>query len=141
MTQPLHAVNTQAAVIRAGRYLMIARGEFEEHAPGVLSPPGGKVEHGEDETGVIEATLRREVLEETGVIVGKMSYIRSRRFRSDEGASIVDCAFLCKYESGEASAADPDEVATVHWLTAVDVQRLCQGNGPAIMSVVAMSGQ
>ena len=121
MNHPQHVVNTQAAVFRGGRYLMIVRGEFEEHAPGALSPPGGKVEYGDDETGVIEATLRREVLEETGVTVGEMSYIRSRRFESDEGTSIVDLAFLCKYQSGEAFAADPDEVAEVYWLTAEEI--------------------
>ena len=72
MDHPLHVVNAQATVVREGRYLMIVRGEFEEHAPGALSPPGGKVEHGDDETGVLESTVRREVLEETGVTVGEI---------------------------------------------------------------------
>ena len=122
MADPLHVVNTQALVVRDGRFLMIVRGESEEHAPGALSPPGGKVEHGEDATGVLEDTVRREVLEETGVFVGEMAYIRSRRFTMDRGTPVVDSAFLCQYQSGEAFAADPDEVASVEWLTAEEIE-------------------
>ncbi len=121
MSDPLHVANTQALVVRNGRYLMIVRSESEEQAPGALSPPGGKVGHGDDETGVLEETLRREVLEETGVAVGAMAYVRSSRFSMDRGTSVVDVAFLCQYHSGEAHAADPEEVAGVEWLTANEI--------------------
>ena len=122
MSDPLHVVNTQALVVRDGRYLVIVRSESEDHAPGALSPPGGKVEHGDDETGVLEETLRREVLEETGVAVGAMAYVRSRRFTMDRGTPVVDCAFLCQYQGGEAHVADQDEVAGVEWLTADEIE-------------------
>ena len=122
MADPLHIVNTQALVVRDGRFLMIVRGESEEHAPGALSPPGGKVEHGESATGVLEDTLRREVLEETGVSVGEVAYIRSSRFTTDRGTPVVDSAFLCQYQRGEAYAADPDEVAGIEWLTAEEIE-------------------
>ena len=121
MPHPMHVVNTQGLIIRQGRYLMIVRGEFEEQDPGALSPPGGKAEHGDDETGILEATLRREVLEETGVTVGEMAYIRSSRFRMDSGTPVIDAAFLCKYESGEAHPADLDEVDSVEWLTSEEI--------------------
>ena len=122
MADPLHIVNTQALVVRDGRFLMIVRGDSEEHAPGALSPPGGKVEHGKDATGILEDTLRREVLEETGVSVGEMAHIRSSRFTTDSGTPVVDSAFLCRYQSGEAYAADPDEVAGVEWLTPEEIE-------------------
>ena len=121
MPNPLHVVNTQGLVVRDGRYLMIVRGEHEEQAPGALSPPGGKVEHGEDATSVLEDTLRREVLEETGVVIGETAYVHSSRFTLDTGSQVVDSAFLCRYQSGEAHAADPDEVAHVEWLTAEQI--------------------
>ena len=122
MADPLYIVNTQALVVRDGRFLMIVRGDSEEHAPGALSPPGSKVEHGLNVTGVLEDTLRREVLEETGVSVGETAYIRSSRFTTDGGTPVVDSAFLCRYQSGEAYAADPDEVAGVEWLTPQEIE-------------------
>ena len=121
MPDPLHIANTQGLVVRDGRFLMIVRGESEAHAPGALSPPGGKVEHGEDATAVLEDTMRRELLQETGVSIGEMAYIRSRRFTTDRGTPVVDSAFLCQYQGGEAYAADPDEVAGVEWLTAEEI--------------------
>ena len=108
MSDPLHVVNTQALVVRDGRYLMILRSEFEVHAPGVLSPPGGKVEHGDDET---------------GVTVGAIAYVRSRRFKMNRGTPVVDIAFLCQYQSGEAHTADPNEVTGVERLTVEEIEK------------------
>ena len=87
-----------------------------------MSPPGGKVEHGKDATGILEDTVRREVLEETGVSVGEMAYIHSSRFTTDGGTPVVDSAFLCRSQSGEAYAADPDEIAGVEWLTPEEIE-------------------
>ena len=117
MPLPTFVVNTQGLVVKDGRYLMIVRGENEAQAPGVLAPPGGKAEYGADGNNVVEDTLRREILEETGVTVGEMAYVRSNRFTLDTGEPVVDIAFLCRFESGEAHTADPDEVAAVEWLT------------------------
>ena len=38
-------VNVEVAVVRGGEVLLITRGAGEEHAPGVLSLPGGKLAH------------------------------------------------------------------------------------------------
>ncbi len=121
MSLPHFVVNTQGFVVQNGRYLMIVRGEQEDQAPGMLSAPGGKVEPGEDGDDVVEETLRREILEETGVTVGETAYIRSNRFTLDTGEPVVDIAFLCQFQSGEAHIADPDEVAEVLWLTAQEI--------------------
>ncbi len=121
MPLPSFVVNTQALIVRDNRYLMIVRGEHEEQAPGVLAPPGGKVEHGDEGAGILEETLRREILEETGVTVGEMAYIRSSQFTLDTGESVIDVAFLCQFKSGEAHVADPDEVAAVLWLTVDEI--------------------
>ncbi len=121
MPLPQFVVNTQGMVIKDGRYLMIVRGQDEDQAPGALSAPGGKVEPGEDGDGVVEQTLRREILEETGVVIGEMAYIRSTRFTLETGEPVVDIAFLCKFESGTAHVADPAEVAETLWLTAAEI--------------------
>lgn len=57
MPNPLHIVNTQGLIVRDGLYLMIMRSDLVAQAPGTLSPLGGKVEFGGDETGVLEAAL------------------------------------------------------------------------------------
>ena len=122
LTDPLHVVNTQALVVLDGRFVMILRNESEEQATGVLSPPGGEVKHGEDATGILEDTLLHEVLEETGVSVGEMAYIRSRQFTMDRGTIAVDTAFLCQYQSGDTYAADRNEVTGVEWLTTEEIE-------------------
>lgn len=121
MPLPSFIVNTQGFVIRGDRYLMIVRGEAEDQAPDVLSAPGGKVELGDDADGVLEETLRREILEETGVTFGQMTYIRSSKFTMDTGEPVVDVAFLCQFAGGNAQVLDPDEVAAVHWMTLEEI--------------------
>ena len=96
---------------------MIVRGDKVAQAPGTLSAPGGKVEHSDDATGVLEEALRRVILEETGVTVGEMAYIRSTQFTMDTGELVIDISFLCQFKDGEAHVADPNEVAAVQWLT------------------------
>jgi 8-oxo-dGTP diphosphatase len=103
-----------------GRYLMMVRGASEEIAPGALAPPGGKVEATGGEQDIIEATLRREVLEEVGVEVVDHVYVESHAFEGQfDGRPIVvvDLVFLCRYASGEPQAQDPEEVAGIEWLT------------------------
>ena len=69
-------------------------------------PTGGKVEFGDDETGVTS---------------GEMTYIRSIRSALNTGTSVAYAAFLCRYESGEAHPADPEEVSSVEWLTSEEI--------------------
>ena len=111
-----YIVNVEGAIVKDGRYLMIVRGE-EEYAPGGLTLPGGKVEGAGSLDSILEETLRREIAEETGVEVhAEMVYVRSSAFIAD-GQPVVDVVFLCRHKAGTAVAADPGEVAAVHWMT------------------------
>ena len=112
-------VNTQCAVSRAGRYLMIVRGEGVRQAPGVLAFPGGKVEIGDGPDSVLEAAVRREVLEETGVTVAsELEYVRSVNFTMADGTAVVDVLFHGAYKAGEPAITAPDEVAEIRWMSA-----------------------
>ena len=116
-----YIVNVEGVVVRDGRYLLTVRGEREAHAPGTLSAPGGKVEGVVTATNVLEQTVRREVLEETGVEIGdEITYLGSSAFITDYGGAVVNIVFLCHYRSGTATP-DADEIASVTWLTAADV--------------------
>ncbi|QUW20446.1 NUDIX domain-containing protein [Sporosarcina sp. Marseille-Q4063] len=115
-------VNTEAAIFRDGKYLIIKRGEKEAHAGGELSLVGGKVEIEGDSTDVLENTIIREVKEEVGLsIIGKPRYIQSTNFVTDNGFHVVNVIFLCEEVEGDAYAASADEVNGVYWLTPEEV--------------------
>jgi 8-oxo-dGTP diphosphatase len=114
-----YIVNVEGAIVKDGRYLMVVGGE-EEYAPGGLSFPGGKVEGAGSADDVLEETLRREIAEEVGLEVhAEMGYVRSSAFLA-EGDPVADVVFLCRWQSGEAVAADLAEVAAVRWMTAAE---------------------
>jgi 8-oxo-dGTP pyrophosphatase MutT (NUDIX family) len=115
-----YIVNVEGAIVKEGRYLMAVRGEGE-YAPGALSFPGGKVEGAGIAADILEETLRREIVEEVGLEVHpEMAYVRSSAFLA-MGEPVVDVVFLCRWQAGSAVAADPAEVAAVHWLTPAEI--------------------
>lgn len=114
---PHYVVNVEAAVYRDGEYLLAERSAEENHAAGLLSLVGGKVEGVENAPTVLEDTVRRELREEVGVEVRDPEYVTSAAFVSDGGASVVNVVFLCRYDAGEARPREPEEVAAVHWLS------------------------
>ena len=118
----MFVVNTQCAVMRGERILMIVRGEGVTHAPGVLAFPGGKVEIEDGPDDVVESAVRREVLEETGVTVSPdLEYVRSVAFSMNDGTPVVDVLFLGEYVKGEPQITDLDEVADIRWMTADEI--------------------
>jgi 8-oxo-dGTP diphosphatase len=117
-------VNVEGAIFRDGHYLLVVRGEKEDHAPGALTLVGGKIEffQNPNQDNVLENTLRREILEEVTIeIEDKMEYIESGSFLTDAGDPVVDLVFLCKYKSGTPSIGDEEEVAGLRWMTAEEV--------------------
>ncbi len=116
------AVNTQCAVRRDGRYLMIVRREGVRQAPGVLAFPGGKVDVGDGPESVLEAAVRREVGEETGVTIApELKYVRSVNFTMTDGTQVVDVLFHGAHQAGEPAITAPDEVADIRWMTAREI--------------------
>ena len=118
----MFVVNTEAAIYRDGRYLIIKRSEKEEHAAGMISLVGGKVEIANSSSEVLERTIIREVKEEVGLVVkGRPRYIQSTSFVTDTGLHVVNVSFLCEDVEGEAYAASSDEVDAVYWMTPEEV--------------------
>ncbi|MDO3408171.1 NUDIX domain-containing protein [Saccharibacillus sp. CPCC 101409] len=115
-------VNVEGAIRRGDRWLLIRRGAAEEHAAGTLALVGGKVDADGPSSDVLESNLRREILEEVGLNVAKrMTYAHSTSFVTDRGDAVVNVVFACEYADGEASAASPDEVAEILWLTTQEI--------------------
>jgi 8-oxo-dGTP diphosphatase len=93
----------------AGRLLLIKRG----HPPfeGQYALPGGFVDVGE----TVEDACRREVMEETGVKVGKLTLVGvySDPARDPRGHS-VSVTYLARVKSPKAAAGD--DAAAVDWV-------------------------
>ncbi|MGX9134159.1 NUDIX hydrolase [Rummeliibacillus sp. JY-2-4R] len=108
---------------------MIERSKKEEHAGGLLSLVGGKVDIEGDSSDILERTVKREILEEVGVNVkDRIHYVHSTSFLTDKGENVVDIVFLSEYESREVFSKSTDEVEVVLWLTTEEI--LSHPNSP-----------
>ena len=110
-----------ALIFEQDRILMAERGG--EPLKGWWSIPGGLVETGES----LDAAIRREVREETGLNVQPLGVIEifERIMRDSEGAAeyhyvLID--YICRVKSGTACAGD--DVSRVEWVRQADLQQL-----------------
>lgn len=110
-----YVVNCEAAVYRDGEYLLAERAATEDHAAGMLSLIGGKLEAGGGEPDALRETVRRELREEVGVEVGELVFVTSSTFVSDTDNLVVNVVFLAEYADGTPEPREPEEVASVHW--------------------------
>ncbi|WP_053947023.1 NUDIX hydrolase [Halolamina sediminis] len=122
MPEPQYVVNVDPVIAREGvdgtEYLVIVRSDGEEHAPGMLGFPGGKVEAGPGESDVLDATAKREAREEAGVEIEHVEQVTSTTFELDYGPTCLNVVVTADYADGEAHVADPAEVAAVEWRSA-----------------------
>ena len=114
-------VNVEGAINKNEKWLLIRRSKKEEHAGGLLSLVGGKVEVDGTSTDVLEKTLKREIFEEVGIEVSNLKYVNSSFFVTDSGLNVIDIVFQCDYESGEAYAKCLDEVDDVCWMSTEEI--------------------
>lgn len=117
-----------AVVFHEGMILLIQRGQ--EPLKGWWTLPGGLVETGER----LEAAVRRETLEETGLSVtpAGIAAVFERIMPDREGRTefhyvIVD--YLCQVESGTVRAAS--DVADAGWFTLEEMRALKMAPGTA----------
>ena len=71
MSDIRYIVNVEAVIYQDDKYLIIKRSDQEEHAPGILSNAGGKVEINNPQKEVLEKTLIREIKEEVDIELKK----------------------------------------------------------------------
>lgn len=81
-----YVCNVEGAVSDGSAYLLGTRSQEEDHAAGELSLIGGTVE-AETDTDVLQATVRREIREETTLeVADEMAYVESRSFHTRRNA-------------------------------------------------------
>lgn len=117
----MFVVNGEGAIYKNEKWLLIRRSKKEEHAGGLLSLVGGKVEVDETSSDILEATLKREIFEEVGIEVSNLRYVNSSFFVTDSGLNVVDIVFQCEHHSGEAFAKCSDEVDDVFWMSTQEI--------------------
>jgi mutator protein MutT len=114
-------VGVGAVIVEAGRALLVRRAS--EPLVGEWSVPGGMLELGE----TLRDGVRREVLEETGLVVepGEVLDIFDSIFTDGEGRTqyhyvLID--YLCRPISGEATART--DVSEVRWVSQDDLEAM-----------------
>lgn len=120
-----------ALILRRGRVLLVERGR--EPLKGYWSLPGGVLETGE----TIEAGLRREVREETGleVKVSRLFEVFERIMPDEKGRSeyhYVLLDYLCRARGGALAAGD--DVSRVEWADerSLEKYRITEGTAAVI---------
>ena len=84
-----HLILVNAVVKKSDKILISQRSWEETHEPGKWTIPGGKVERTNKEVwNVIEKTLAREVLEETGVKIKKNVKVKEKNSKSKHGKEL-----------------------------------------------------
>jgi mutator protein MutT len=106
-------VGVGALIFRRGRILMAQRGK--EPLKGWWSLPGGALETGE----MLDQAVRREVLEETGLIVEPQEVFEIfERIMKDAAGKVeyhyVLVDYFCRVAGGEPRAGD--DVCRVEWM-------------------------
>ncbi|KKQ32228.1 MAG: NUDIX hydrolase [candidate division TM6 bacterium GW2011_GWF2_37_49] len=113
-----YVVNVEAAIFKQDKWLMGKRSDQENHAAGLYSMIGGKVENAQNDNNILESTLKREVIEEVGITVcDDIYYVKSSSFIADFGSTVIDIVLLCRYNGGEPRALQPEELSAVAWMT------------------------
>lgn len=103
-----HSVSVAAAVVDGDGRVLATRRADNSH----WEPPGGVLELDED----IEAGVRREVLEETGLAV---DVERLTGVYKNMSRGIVALFFRCRPSAGSAGASD--EVRESRWMTPAEI--------------------
>lgn len=109
----LHRIAVTAIVYRQdGRYLITRRSLDKKHFPGRWTVPGGGLDIDDyinlpkdsDDAWYYPLTkaLRREVMEEVGLEIGKPEYLLDLTFLREDGVPVLTLSYFAEYLSGEA---------------------------------------
>lgn len=122
----LHRITSTAIIYNSdGKYLLLKRSPNKKAFPNMWTVPGGGLET-DDYTdtpkttkdhwyNALEISLRREIREEAGVEVGKLTYLLDIAFIRPDGVPVIILSYYGPYLSGEVEL---DEDSTEYaWVT------------------------
>ena len=112
-TRPL--VGISVLVVKDDKLLLGRR--KGSHGAGEYAAPGGHLEHLES----FQACAAREVLEETGVEIGMLQFLRVLNTTDYAPKHYVDVAFVAQWQAGEPTVREPDKVESWSWYDLNDI--------------------
>ena len=107
MTRPL--VGIAVLVMKEGKLLLGRR--KGSHGANEYASPGGHLEHMES----FAACAAREVLEETGMEIGAIRFLRVLNTMQYAPKHYVDIALVAEWQSGEPETREPDKIEGWAW--------------------------
>lgn len=151
MDKELHRITSTCIVYRGDKYLLLQR-SFEKKAfPRKWTVPGGGLTT-DDYTNLpkttsdhwyfaLENSLRREIKEEAGIEVGKMSYCCDMTFIRPDNIPVIVLNFYAPYQSGEIKL--DSESINYAWATFEEVKNhdLIEGIAEEIKMVDEILGK
>lgn len=130
--QYLHEVVITAIIVKDGKYLITRRSPTKKRFPGMWTIPGGKMESSDylklpKDTkfywyNVLERTLKREVLEESGLVINNIEYITSLATVHDDGSPSLVISCIADYVSGEVRLQE-GETDKFEWVTLEEAKK------------------
>lgn len=102
-------VGVGVLVMKNGKLLLGKR--LNAHGAGEYASPGGHLEHLES----FEACARREVLEETGLELGDIRFLRLLNTTQYAPRHYVDVSLVAEWRSGEPQVLEPHKVERWEW--------------------------
>jgi 8-oxo-dGTP diphosphatase len=97
-------------LVRKGDRILLGRRKGS-HGTGQYASPGGHLEHLES----FEDCCRREVMEETGLEIRDIRFLRVMNVTEYAPKHYVDLAFVAEWVAGEPAVREPDKVEGWEW--------------------------
>jgi 8-oxo-dGTP diphosphatase len=107
--QPRPLVGICVLVMREGKLLLGRR--KGSHGAGEYACPGGHLEHMES----FATCAAREVMEETGLAITSLRFVRVLNTMQYAPKHYVDLAFVAEVAIGEPEAREPDKIESWAW--------------------------
>ena len=107
MQRPL--IGIAVLVMKEGKLLLGRR--KGSHGENEYASPGGHLEHMES----FAACAAREVMEETGMEIGPIRFLRVLNTMQYAPKHYIDVAFVAEWKSGEPEVREPDKIEGWAW--------------------------
>ncbi|KKQ52795.1 MAG: ADP-ribose pyrophosphatase [Parcubacteria group bacterium GW2011_GWD2_38_11] len=95
-------VAVKGIINKDGKILVLKRAAHDDHKPGVWETVGGSMDENESP----QETLKREVMEEAGIVVEIIEPFNVFSFKKDNGEFKIGITFICKYVSGQVELSE-----------------------------------